>query len=451
MATFSLFTDFTTPSGKVNIIELGKDIINGKYELQINEYRAEKIFGDKDKAEQLKKKLPAFTPSGIFNARRKAENLEMYSSYIHLDYDKLSPSDLLSIKEIVSACPFTVLAFVSPSGDGLKVFIEVNSGSEQHALAYQQVKDHYDNLTGFVADEKCKDITRLCFVSFDSQAHRSITATKFKIDLPDEDLPIAVINPSPIPSGPTIVEQIQDLSLDFKFNQAVSFTENKTSFHEGNRNNFIYQLASNCNRSGISQQDCEDLCIARYDLKHSEIRASVKSAYSNHFAEHGKFANSKPKTPLSQPSPFINSNDVEDFLKSTPTIPDHIFETLPDVLRAGCSAFDDPRRKDVFLISALAILSGCLPGVSGVYHGERVFPHLYIFVIAPPASGKGVLKNAKKLGDKYHERVLKASRDAQSDFNQQNEDYKNACRTAKKTDSQPEKPEDLPYSFHSCG
>ncbi|MBK7633933.1 MAG: hypothetical protein IPJ13_06295 [Saprospiraceae bacterium] len=65
MATFSLFTDFTTPSGKVNIIELGKDIINGKYELQINEYRAEKIFGDKDKAEELKRNfqpshLPAF-------------------------------------------------------------------------------------------------------------------------------------------------------------------------------------------------------------------------------------------------------------------------------------------------------------------------------------------------------------------------------------------------------
>ncbi|MBK8624791.1 MAG: hypothetical protein IPN86_04230 [Saprospiraceae bacterium] len=122
MATFSLFTDFTTPSGKVNIIELGKNIINGKYEHQIKDYRAEKIFGDKDKAEELKKKLPAFTPSGIFNARRKADNLEMYSSYTHLDYDKLSPSDLLSIKEIVSACPFTVLAFVSPMGDGLKVF-----------------------------------------------------------------------------------------------------------------------------------------------------------------------------------------------------------------------------------------------------------------------------------------------------------------------------------------
>ncbi|MBK7633934.1 MAG: hypothetical protein IPJ13_06300 [Saprospiraceae bacterium] len=82
----------------------------------------------------------------MFSTRRKAENLEMYSSYIHLDYDKLSSTELLSIKEIVSACPFTVLAFVSPSGDGLKVFIEVNSGSEQHALAYQQVKDYYNNL-----------------------------------------------------------------------------------------------------------------------------------------------------------------------------------------------------------------------------------------------------------------------------------------------------------------
>ncbi|MBK8636711.1 MAG: hypothetical protein IPN72_25525 [Saprospiraceae bacterium] len=49
--------------------------------------------------------------------------------------------------------------FVSPSGDGLKVFIEVNSGSENHALAYQQVKDHCDNLTGFVADENVRTLT----------------------------------------------------------------------------------------------------------------------------------------------------------------------------------------------------------------------------------------------------------------------------------------------------
>ncbi|MBK7633935.1 MAG: DUF3987 domain-containing protein [Saprospiraceae bacterium] len=284
-------------------------------------------------------------------------------------------------------------------------------------------------------------MTRLCFVSFDPLAYRSLSATKYKIDLPDEDFPIAVINPLPIPPVPSIAEQIPDLSLDFKFNQLIEFTNNKVSYSEGNRNNYIYQLASNCNRSGISQQECEDLCIQNFDLKHSEIRASVKSAYTNHFAEHAKFANYS-KSDLTNKESLQKPIDDEDYLKSTPAIPDHIFDSLPDVLRAGCSAFNDSRRKDVFLISALSILSGCLPGVSGIYHGERVYPHLYTFVIAPAASGKGVLKNAKRLADKYHERVLKASRDAQADFNLDAENYKAECRNVKKGEPQPEKPQE---------
>jgi hypothetical protein len=40
---------------------------------------------------------------------------------------------------------------------------------------------------------------------------------------------------------------------------------------------------------------------------------------------------------------------------------------------------------------ALAILSGCLPGVTGVYAGNEVFPNVFSFAIAPAASGKGAL------------------------------------------------------------
>ncbi|MBK8624790.1 MAG: hypothetical protein IPN86_04225 [Saprospiraceae bacterium] len=131
-------------------------------------------------------------------------------------------------------------------------------------------------------------------------------------------------NPLPIPTVPFIMEQVPDLSLDFKFNQMIEFTNNMAS-SEGNRNNYIYQLASNCNRSGISQLDCEDLCIQKFDLKHSQIRASVKSAYTNHFAEHAKFAN-YTKSDINKKESIEKPIDDEDYLKSTPAIPDHIFD-----------------------------------------------------------------------------------------------------------------------------
>lgn len=84
---------------------------------------------------------------------------------------------------------------------------------------------------------------------------------------------------------------------------------------------------------------------------------------------------------------------------------------MPDLFREGARAFEDnPRKRDVFLTSALCIISGCMPKVQGVYDQERVYPHLFSFIIAPAASGKGVLKNAKRLGDKIDKRFEEASK-----------------------------------------
>ena len=92
--------------------------------------------------------------------------------------------------------------------------------------------------------------------------------------------------------------------------------------------------------------------------------------------------------------PQTDEDPLEDYLKTTPTIPDEVFEALPNIIKEGARAFTDKRKRDVFFTGAISILSGCLPNVTGVYFQERVFPHLYTFIIARAASGKGVLKNA---------------------------------------------------------
>jgi len=52
-----------------------------------------------------------------------------------------------------------------------------------------------------------------------------------------------------------------------------------------------------------------------------------------------------------------------------------------------------------------------LPNVIGEYGGRTVYPHLFSFILAPAASGKGALQSSKELADKYHEEVLKNSRE----------------------------------------
>ena len=218
-------------------------------------------------------------------------------------------------------------------------------------------------------------------MSYDTNAFLNESASTFSIALQEQ-----------APLSEPLFEQAQN-SVNSVFDECVSFTNNILTYNNGNRNNYIYQLACNCNRRGIPHPEAENLITSNfYHENQTEIRKSIESAFQNNAAEFGKFANlagSQKKE--------IASDTTEDYLKTTPTIPLEAINLMPDLFREGARAFDnDPRKRDVFLTSALCIISGCLPDVQGVYHQERVYPHLFSFVIAPAASGKGVLKNAKR-------------------------------------------------------
>jgi len=79
-----------------------------------------------------------------------------------------------------------------------------------------------------------------------------------------------------------------------------------------------------------------------------------------------------------------------------------------------------------------------LPGVKGVFAGNEVFPNMFSFAIAPAASGKGALKFAKMMADDYHSFVLKASREAESQYNQELSEHKQKISSKKKGDTSTE-------------
>lgn len=323
--------------------------------------------------------------------------------------------------------PFTYACFTSPSGDGLKIFIKVNTDQETHEQAYKQVQTFYEKEIGIEADPKCKDITRLCFVSNDPNAFLNESASTFEIALQEQ-----------APLSEPLFEQAQN-SFNTIFDECVSFTNNIITYNNGNRNNYLYQLACNCNRRGIPHPEAEKMITSNfYHENQTEIRKSIESAYQNNTAEFGKFANlagSQKKE--------ITNDQTEDYLKTTPTIPIEAINLMPDLFKEGARAFEDnPRKRDVFLTSALCIISGCLPEVQGIYDQERVFPHLFSFIIAPAASGKGVLKNAKRLGDKIHNRFREESKAERKDYENELIQYKAQLSKRKKDDPIPEKPEE---------
>ncbi len=429
----TIFQGVTHKLENAQIEQILLSIRSTKYKDQVENVRDLITKGKKEDADRKKKLLQSFTPSGTFDSVRKAEKITSYSKYIILDFDHLSQDQLKRAKMKVKNIKHTYATFISPSGNGLKILVPVTSELEQHALSYQQVSAYYSSQLGIPIDGSGKDVCRLCFMSYDPDCYLNTDAIPFELDhyigqINTENIFVNAIQ------GQS--NQIPNDSIAKVFERCISFTDKKSEYKNGNRNNYIHLLACNCNRQGIPQVVATNLISDKYDLGSKEIYASVKSAYSNNSSDFAKFE--KHQKNANQIKDELL--DQDDYLKLNPYLPDHIFESLPEILRSGCKVFEDKRRRDVFFTAAIAIVSGCLPNVQGVYSHERVFPHLFILIIAPPASGKGVLKNAKRLADKYHQSVLKASTAAQAKYETDLAEYKLMGSKAKGGDQVQEPP-----------
>ncbi|MCU4158381.1 DUF3987 domain-containing protein [Carboxylicivirga sp. A043] len=120
-----------------------------------------------------------------------------------------------------------------------------------------------------------------------------------------------------------------------------------------------------------------------------------------------------------------------------------VFNTLPPLLSDCVNMFDDQIEKDVVLIGALGVLSGCLPNIEGVYFGKNYTPHLYCFITAMAGSGKGNLDWAKLLGSRIHEAQLNQHKTDIEQYEYAIQKYDTLNKHEKLNESKPAKPSQL--------
>ena len=413
----SVFHNFSHHQGVLPLNEVILSVRGNKHKVQIEKIRQFSSQGKKDLADKLKKTLPAFTPSGVFTNGRRLELLHEYNPVICLDFDNVNGS-MEILRNKVDALPTTYASFISPGGNGLKVFVLTNSAKEKHLMAFNQVADLYETQTGILSDRSVKDIPRLCFLSYDPDLYLNISCDIFQV----------------VPDTETIPPK-NGLQPDYAaiFTNCVINTEKVGYYINGNRNNFIFRLANFCKLSGIPFEQTLLLCSTSYDLDIRELTAVVRSAFLHNKTDFADFADF---------ATFQNSNNTEDgFLKSSPTIPQEEYDLMPEIIKKGIFSFSNPRERDVFFTGAISILSGCLPNVQGIYNQQIVYPNLFSFVIAPPASGKGVLKYSRAMGNKIQENFIQLNQKKEDDYQEELLAYNHRSR---KKNAKPEKPPVIP-------
>ena len=187
---FSMFSRVTNAHSRktVTLIEFAGLVRSDKYRNDIEKVRESLASGNKTKADKLKLKLPAVTPSGVFSYRRQGQEYT-HSGLLCLDFDHCGKG----AKEPLSSDKYTVLAFVSPSGDGVKLLVRIDPS--KHTESFRFAQAYYRVHYGLEVDRQCSDVTRPCFLSYDPEVVFRPEADLLQFDETPQEVTLPSENP----------------------------------------------------------------------------------------------------------------------------------------------------------------------------------------------------------------------------------------------------------------
>jgi hypothetical protein len=271
----TIFKNFNEVVEHKTISTILEEIKTGKHKPGIIYLRKSLAEKKEEAYNKAKKSLPAFTPSGKFVGGRKLEFLTEYSKFIILDIDKLSTADLQKSKSITAQSEFTYACFISPSGNGLKILVKIDTPKTEHKETFLKVQAYYENILKLEIDKSGKDLTRLCFYSWDENLYLNENSKNF-VTSNTVEVPLIETQPEPKAKNSEPI-----LDYDAIYNHCVNFTEKKVQFVNGSRNVFVHQLACNLNRKGVSLQEALGYILTDFGYDEKEVTQAVKSAYGN--------------------------------------------------------------------------------------------------------------------------------------------------------------------------
>lgn len=236
---------------------------------------------NKSEYDAEKKKLPAVTWSGVFKpGTRKIETIERYSGLVVLDIDKLDQSVISNLKRQMFEDLLIHFCFVSPSGNGLKVVVKVNTGPEHHRAAFLHLQKVFEEKYLIKVDPSGKDICRLCYVSFDLHAIVNLNSHVFEVDTRYGE--VITEHVQRFESAKTTDDHRKILSV------CIKWVDKNKSYRDGEKNIYIHALACALNRCGVPQDSAIQLIEETLPTPDKKWYQSVRSAYFHNQHEHGK-------------------------------------------------------------------------------------------------------------------------------------------------------------------
>lgn len=156
--------------------------------------------------------------------------------------------------------------------------------------------------------------------------------------------------------------------------------------------------------------------------KSAGVDVSVKTALPlNSLKSLQSFPEKQTKSPIPQKEETGELEETEE--KPLPTIPETVYQNLPDFLQRTTAKATSPEDKDLLLLGSLVAISPCLPNIYGIYAERNVYPNLFLFVTAQASAGKGRLTLCRKLVEPIHRALREQSKVEQQEYQRQLTEY----------------------------
>ena len=241
-------------------------IKKGKTKFLIEQIRKE---SDKKKRDELKSNLPSYCFGGEFSYR-STKGLIQASGLMCIDFDGFkSFDDAKSFKDTLIKDPYIHVAFISPSGIGVKalIVIPIVETNEDYNL-YFEAFGKYINHDKW--DDNNKGISRVCYESFDPEIYINDNAEMWTSQDVQDIEDIGVTNPI-----------IAVTSENRIISNLLTWFNRKYPMNEGNRNSNLIKLAFALNDFGIDKREAENVLFQfeEKDFDRKEIQTICDSAY----------------------------------------------------------------------------------------------------------------------------------------------------------------------------
>ena len=177
-------TNFTT----ITLKEALTNIESGKFAELLAPVRLayKKYLISKDKTEytRVKTKLPSYAFNGTFTDSILSINLLKSSNLFCGDIDGLDADEVApTIAKLIQEVPDLVCVFRSPSNYGIKFILtlpdDTVSNDADFGKVFDAVNQHFKQRLGVTIDKACRDVRRVCFVSYDPDIYINYDAKPF--------------------------------------------------------------------------------------------------------------------------------------------------------------------------------------------------------------------------------------------------------------------------------